>query len=274
MNQEWIREIKENTVFQISGKTPVTYSFGEPEYAALIEQYHLAEIAGTGDLEKSLHMLSWVNSHIRHKGNYDNSDTQDALTLLGAAFDKNYGINCLAMSIVLFECLLALRVRARVMYMMPKNAQDGDNHVVVEAYVPDRNKWIMLDPTYGSYCLNSEGEILNLYEIRNCIAQDTEYYFSASMNYNGNPVDDMDEIKTYYAKNLFFFRCKSIQGYGQHRNYGNILEIAPSGFDVHKRMTDNLRFRIDVCGDLEIFHTWMQYEENLGNVYIDPLSIY
>ena len=198
MNQEWIREIKENTVFQISGKTPVTYSFGEPEYAALIEQYHLAEIAGTGDLEKSLHMLSWVNSHIRHKGNYDNSDTQDALTLLGAAFDKNYGINCLAMSIVLCECLLALRVRARVMYMMPKNAQDGDNHVVVEAYVPDRIKWIMLDPTYGSYCLNSEGEILNLYEIRNCIAQDTEYYFSASMNYNGNPVDDMDEIKTFW----------------------------------------------------------------------------
>lgn len=187
-----------------------------------------------GDLEKSLHMLSWVNSHIRHKGNYDNSDTQDALTLLGAAFDKNYGINCLAMSIVLCECLLALRVRARVMYMMPKNAQDGDNHVVVEAYVPDKNKWIMLDPTYGSYCLNSEGEILNLYEIRNCIAQDTEYYFSASMNYNGNPVDD----------------------------------------DVHKRMTDNLRFRIDVCGNLEIFHIRMQYEENLGNVYIDPLSIY
>lgn len=78
MNQEWIKEIKENTVFQISGKTPVTYSFGEPEYAALAEQYHLTEIAGTGDLEKSLHMLSWVNSHIRHKGNYDNSECQQA----------------------------------------------------------------------------------------------------------------------------------------------------------------------------------------------------
>ena len=274
MNQEWTREIKENTVFRISGKTPVTYSFREPEYKILEAQYHLTEIAGTGDLEKTLHMLSLVNSHIRHKGNYDNSDTQDALTLLGAAFGKDYGINCLAMSIVLCECLLALHVRARVMYMMPKNAEDGDNHVVAEAYIPERNKWIMLDPTYGSYCLNSEGEILNLYDIRNCIVRDKDYYFSSSMNYNGSPVDDTDEIKNYYAKNLFFLRCKSIQGYGQHRDYGNILEMAPSGFDVHKRMTDNLRFRIRVCGDLEIFHDWMQYEENLRNVYIDPASIY
>ena len=69
--------------------------------------------------------------------------------------------------------------------MMPRNVEDGDNHVVVEAFVSDLNKWIMLDPTYGCYCLTSEGKILNLYEIRNHIVRDKEYHFSETMNYNG-----------------------------------------------------------------------------------------
>lgn len=274
MNQEFIRAIKENTEFQVSAETEIQYKLQEPEYAALDEQYQLSEIAGKTDSEKALQMLAWVNRHMHHKGNYDNSDQQDALTLLTLAFDKDYGINCLALSIVLCECLLALHVKARVMYMMPKNAEDGDNHVVVEAFISDTGKWIMLDPTYGSYCLNSDGNILNLYEMRNHIVKDKEYYFSRSMNYNGHAIDDIEDIKDYYAKNLFFFRCKSIQGYGQHREYGNILEIAPKGFDVHKRMTENLQFRIKACGHLEIFEIWKKYEENLKNIYIDITSVY
>ncbi len=94
------------------------------------------------------------------------------------------------------------------------------------------------------------------------------------MNYNGEIVDDIEDVKNYYAKNLFFLRCKSVQGYGQHREYGNILEIAPIGFDVHKRMVKNLLFRIKEYGDFEMFRIWMKYEESLENKYIDVNSIY
>lgn len=92
------------------------------------------------DLEKALNLLGWVNQHIRHKGNYDNSDRQDALTLLEAAFDKDYGINCLAMSIVLCECLLAVKIKARVMYMMPQNVEDGDTIAVKYDFGSDTTK--------------------------------------------------------------------------------------------------------------------------------------
>ena len=274
MNKEFLREIKENTEFQVSDEVAIEYQKQEPEYAILEDKYHISNIAGQSDLERALNLLDWVNHHIRHTGNYDNSDRQDALTLLELAFDKDNGINCLAMSIILCECLLAVKVKARVMYMMPKSTDDGDNHVVVEAFVSDKNKWIMLDPTYGSYCLDSKGEILNLYEIRNCIVRDEEYRFSDTMNYNGVKVDDIDDVKEYYAKNLFFLRCKALQGYGQHREYGNMLEIAPKGFDVHKRMVENLLFRIKTYGDFEIFRIWMAYEESLQNRYIDIESIY
>lgn len=274
MNKDYISAIKENVRFQVSHEIEIEYRKQEPECRELEEQYLLSSIAAGSDLEKAVSLLSWVNSHIRHTGNYDNSDRQDALTLLKIAFDKDYGINCLSMSIILCECLLAVSVKARVMYMMPKAVEDGDNHVVVEAFIPELNKWIMLDPTYGSYCMDAEGDILNLYEIRNCIAEDQMYYFSKDMNYNGESVDDIEDVRNYYAKNLFFLRCRSVQGYGQHREYGNMVEMAPAGFDVHRRMIENLKYRTRTYGDFEPFRVWMQYEESLDNQYIDINSIY
>lgn len=252
----------------------INYKLDTSEYKDLEEKYYLSDIAGENDLDKALNLLAWVNSHIRHTGNYDNSDKQDALTLLELAFDKDYAINCLAMSIVLCECLLAVGAKARVMYMMPESTEDGDNHVVVEAFVSDLDKWIMLDPTYGSYCLDVQGNILNLHELQSMIAGSEEIHFTKTINYNGEVVDDLEDVKNYYAKNLFFLRCKSVQGYGEHREYGNILEIAPQGFDVHKRMVENLKFRIREYGDCEIFQKWMCYEENLQNQYVDIEAIY
>lgn len=274
MDHVFIDEIKKNQVFQATARIPIAYKTSGPEYEMLKEAYHFSNFVGERDFDKAFNLLAWVNRHFRHTGNYDNSDRQDALTLLKLAFDSGYGINCLAMSIVLCECLLAVNVKARVMYMMPKEPNDSDNHVVVEAFISELNKWVMLDPTYGSYCLDADGNILNLYEMRNCIAEGKEYHFSNTINYNGQTVDDLDDVKIYYAKNLFFFRCKSVQGYGRHIECGDILELAPKGFDVHGRMVENLLFRINTYGNHKAFQTWMAYEKSLDNQYIDIASIY
>lgn len=114
----------------------------------------------------------------------------------------------------LCECLLAVNVKARVMYMMPKDANDADNHVVVEAFISDLNKWIMLDPTYGSYCLDSNKIILNLYELRKHIVEDKEYHFSQSINYNGTMVDDIDDVKIIMQKTCFFLDVKLCKDMG------------------------------------------------------------
>ncbi len=274
MNKIYSDAIKRNIHFQNQDIVDIMYQFHCPEYSLLEEKYHIKQIAGKSDLDKALKLLIWVNKHIHHTGNYDNSDEQDALTLLEVAYDKEYGINCLSMSIVLCECLLAVNIKARVMYMMPQEVNDGDNHVVVEAFISELNKWIMLDPTYGSYTINSKGYILNLYELRKCIEQDKNYLFSETINYNGTEVEDIDDVKDYYAKNLFFLRCKKYQGYGQHRQYGNIIEVAPCDFDVHERMIENLKYRINEYGNFPIFLTWKEYEENLNNVYVDIETIY
>ncbi len=218
MNEKYKNEIQRNRIFQDGEKVAIEYCLQCKEYALLEQKYHIAEIAGEGDLCKALNLLQWVNAHIHHTGNYDNSDKQDSLTLMELAFDKDYGINCLAMSVVLCECLLAVGVRARVVYMMPNDA---------------------------------------------------EFFFSEHLNYNGNEVEDLEDLKEYYAKNLFFLRCKSRQGYGEHIAYGNMLEIAPAQFDVHKRMVTNLLYRIKTYGNCEVFTLWKNYESDLCNRYID-----
>ena len=276
MGMDYPALLGENQSFRSDYPAEIKYVFSCKEYESLEKEYGIRETAGKGStFLQAVNLLEWVNKNIRHKGNYDNSDPQDALHLLSLAYIKdNTGINCLSMSIILSECLLASGIYARVVYMMPKAADDGDNHVVAEAFIAEWNKWIMLDPTYGSYCCDSSGEVLNLYEIRKRIINDEEYFFSDKLNYNGETVSDLADLKEYYAKNLFFLRSKARQGYGMHREYGDMVEMAPINFDVHERMLLNLQYRIHEYGECDLFTDWMSYESQLDNRYVDIESFY
>ena len=85
---------------------------------------------------------------------------------------------------------------------------------------------------------------------------------------------DIEDIKAYYKKNVFFFRCKSIQEYGSHREHGNMTEITSKGFNVHERMVKNLQYRMKLYGESEYFVKWLKYESELENVYISEDAFY
>lgn len=255
-------------------ESAITYKTDSVEFEELREKYHLEEFVGLSDFQTCENVLKWVNKNIIHTGNYDGSDRQDALILLARAYQTQKGINCLSMSIVLCECLLALGIPTRVVYMMPEAIEDGDNHVVVESYISELRKWVMLDATYGSYCFDMHGNPLYLREIREVINAGTDYVFSELLNYNGETSLDIEDIKAYYKKNVFFFRCKSIQEYGSHREHGNMIEIAPEGFNVHERMVKNLEYRMKLYGESEYFVKWLKYESELANVYISEDAFY
>ena len=276
MSTEYDVLLAANKNFRADKKAEISYIFSCEEYQELEREYGIRHTAGKGGtFLQALHLLEWVHQNIRHKGNYDNSDPQDALHLLSLAYKKEgFGVNCLAMTIVLAECLLAAGMYARVVYMMPAAAADGDNHVVAEVFITEWNKWILLDPTYGSYCADDSGTVLNLYDIRNLVSSGGGYSFSKNLDYNGERVSDLEDIKEYYAKNLFFLRSKSVQGYGVHREFGNMLELAPAGFDVHERMVANLQYRIKEYGACKLFSDWLAYERELCNRYIDINTFY
>lgn len=252
----------------------ITYDTKSYEYVELIAKYQLDHFKAEMDFETCKNVLFWLNKNVLHMGNYDGSDVQDALTLLKRSYKTGDGINCLSLSIVLSECLLALGIRARVVYMMPEAIEDGDNHVVVEAYISEWEKWIMLDATYGTYCEDEQGRVLNLDELKNVIQSNEKYTFSENLNYNGETDLDVEDIRNYYEKNVFFFRCKSVQGYGAHREHGDMLEIAPVDFDVHHRMVENLKWRIKQYGECDFFTKWLKYESELENTYMSLEELY
>lgn len=240
----------------------------DADYKELCETYKLNEIAGTkSDFDKAVNLLHWISSNTYHYGNYDNHVKNTAMELLQYAFGKgeDCGINCRSLSLALTECLLAIGIKARVVYLMPFSPYDFDNHVVCEAFISEENKWVMIDPTYDLYA-TANGVHLSIYELRNALANQEEVIYNKEMNYNGEIISNED-ISTYYAKDLFRFMVSDIQGSNAEAIDGRrFIEITPCGYDVKQYTLANIDYRIKKWGDSENLQTWRKNAE--GNTLI------
>ena len=174
----------------------------------------------------------------------------------------------------LMECLLAVGIKARVVYMLPYSPYDGDNHVVCEAWVSELHKWIMVDPTYNAVVLDEHNEPLNIMEIRNALADRDKLHFANGLNYNGDEVDEAD-VMEYYAKDMFWFMIRDIQGCdNENRPDGHILTIVPEGYDIHKSKLLNIDYRISCWGDNDLLQQRkIQIEEEIP-IFISLESLY
>jgi transglutaminase-like putative cysteine protease len=246
----------------------ISYLLGA-DYSNLCKTYKLNEVAGTGtDFNKAINLLDWISSHIYHYGNYDNHVINTAINLFDYAFDKGerYGINCRSLSLALTECLLAIGIKARAIYIMPFSPYDFDNHVVCEAWIGEIEKWVMLDPTYNLYAtLNSIP--LNILELRGLLANQEEVVYNNEANYNGTPINK-DEITTYYAKDLFRFMISDIQGSDSENIEGRrLIYITPNGYDVKQFTLANIDFRIKKSGNNENLQIWRKNAEEDRIIY-------
>jgi len=239
------------------GKVSFKYEMDHPSYELLRDKYDLIKIAGKdSDLSKALNLLTWLSESVSYKGNSGNEFTeQNAFELLNYAFGKGekYGINCLALSITLSECFHAVGLTSKVVSLNPLSPYDCDNHVVVSVYIEENRKWIMVDPTYNAYISDLEGNILGLVELREKLANQDEVIFNKGVNCNGDYCIDHEELKTYMAKNLFYFRSSQIQTFGSHELRENTIEFVPRGFNVKERMIENNKYLIKTLAKTDVF---------------------
>lgn len=111
-------------------------------------QYNLdAIVAGAAnDTEKALRMVNWVHKQWKHNGANEPSKP-DALTILAEAKEgKNF--RCVEYGIVTAAALNAIGLPARTMGLKMKDVEtieSGAGHVLLEVYLPDLQKWVMLD---------------------------------------------------------------------------------------------------------------------------------
>jgi hypothetical protein len=179
-----------------------TYDFDDPRLAELDAAWGLREIAGAGDTQsRALNLLHWLCAHTRH-GNPQSLPEglrMHAAALLGWSFDQpGNDPNCKHLSVILSTCLLAVGVKAYALWCFPK-VYEGDNHVVVQAWLPEEGRWILLDPSWDVYFTGEAGRILSAPEVRGRLAS------GAALRLNPEGQKVADWYIGYMAKDMYCF---------------------------------------------------------------------
>lgn len=119
-------------------------------------------------------------------------------------------------------CVQAVGIKARTVYLMPKEYNTGDNHVVTHVYLEEESRWIMVDPSWNGYFSDKDGRIMDVFELRDAFANGKSASLNEEANHNGSPADE-DYYKKYTAKNLYWFQITL--GHTTYSSY-------PSGLDL------------------------------------------
>ncbi|WP_310604892.1 transglutaminase domain-containing protein [Anaerosporobacter sp.] len=170
-NQIYIMEsgiLSNNLDYGVGEDIALQYDFDKEEYAQLINQYKINDIAKTGtEFEQVKNLMNEFSRRLYHYSNYDNHIDMNAIALLEYSLDnKKNGINCRSKSQILNEMCLALGIYARKVWIMPYSNYDTECHVVNEIWDTSLNKWIMFDITNNQYWVDDKGMPLSILEIR------------------------------------------------------------------------------------------------------------
>ncbi|MBB6612810.1 transglutaminase domain-containing protein [Pontibacter sp. Tf4] len=114
----------------------------------LREQYNLdAIVAGAAnDTERALRMVNWVHKQWDHNG-MNQPSQPDALTIL-AEVKQGKQFRCVEYGTVTAAALNSIGLPARRLGLKMKEVETtefGAGHVLLEVYLPDLKKWVLLD---------------------------------------------------------------------------------------------------------------------------------
>jgi hypothetical protein len=137
-------------------------------------EYQLDKVvAGAkNDTEKALKMMNWVHQQWKHNGSNQPSKP-DALTILQEARDGKQ-FRCVEYGIVTTACLNAVGLKSRVLGLKTKDVEttaSGAGHVVLETYLNDLGKWVILDSQWDAMPV-LKGKPLNAVEFQEALRND------------------------------------------------------------------------------------------------------
>lgn len=179
----------------------------DPRLVNLRKTLNLDSIAGSGDeISKIKNLCLWLHNTVRHDGGSNNPEEKNALALLKVCKEENRGVNCRMLSTILNECYLAMGFKSRFMTCMPKSDKDTDCHVVNIVWSNQLDKWIMADPSFYAFFLDSKGNLLGLEEARQMIVAGKTVKVNPEANWNGQKRSEAQHLE-YMAKNLYWFSC-------------------------------------------------------------------
>lgn len=187
--------------------------------------------------QKALAIGKFVTNNIPHANQKEYPQNVDAIGLWEYTKNVEPAFNCRLHSIMTFELLSSVGIKARYITCLPQDVNDRDCHVVNEVWLPEQNKWVMLDTDMGGHFVTDiSGKLLSLKEMREHYIANKEMIF-----YPG--YEDGHSNKTYYykymAKNSYWYaRWNNLgfyqEDYDNHPNHElreTYYALVPSGFE-------------------------------------------
>jgi hypothetical protein len=189
-----------------------TYEFRyekQPENNAFLSQlrteYNLNEVikGAKNDTEIALKIMNWVHNQWKHNGS--NQPTKsDALTILKEAKEGQL-FRCVEYGIVTASALNSVGLKSRVLALKTKDVEtteSGAGHVVLETYLNDLGKWVMLDGQWDAMPV-LKGKPLNAVEFQNAIVKDYDKLEIKSISGTGKRT-----YANWIAPYLYYFDVK------------------------------------------------------------------
>jgi transglutaminase-like putative cysteine protease len=184
---------------------------GDPYLTRLREEYALDSlVAGRkSEYEKVRAVSRWVRSRWEHNGS-NMPEKPDPISILEEA-KQGKRFRCVEYSAVLAGALNAVGIPARVVSLLTEDVEtreSGAAHVVAEAYLADRKKWVMVDGQWD-VIPTLKGRPLGAVEFQRALARRAK----------GLGVDTFSGVKAdgyfeWVAPYLFYFITKFDGRYG------------------------------------------------------------
>lgn len=238
----------------------------EPYLTLLREENHLLGVVSDckKDIEKIQRLCFWVHSLWKHDG-FNEPEAPDPISILRAVREGKR-FRCVEYSTVLHGCLNAVGIPSRIVGLMTADVEtreSGAGHIVVEAYLGDCSKWVIVDPQWDMIPIWKQ-KPLHALEFRKAIETNRQEIYL--LNHSGvNKAKYLDWIFPY----LYYLRINTDNRVG---NSDDILQA-----DMQRQKSQSLIFVPDGAKQPTVFQRRYTFENvsyinDESEFYLDPVT--
>ncbi|WP_418983263.1 transglutaminase domain-containing protein [Alistipes sp.] len=177
--------------------------------------------------ENTLALARFVARNIPHANQQVQPQTRNSTALWEYHLHTEPAFNCRLHAILLHELLLASDIVNRFVTCLPADSLDSDCHVVNIVWLPEREKWAMIDSDQQAYAATPDGVPLSLAEMR------SRYIAGEPIEYHAllGEEEDFGDYRAYWAKNLYWFECWEQTGFDKEVGFeGRTVALLPAGY--------------------------------------------
>lgn len=173
LGKQWMALLKQHPDFsaQETGyPVEVTFHYARPtdeNLTKLRDRYHLETVAGKGtEIDQIINLMNWVYGLAEHANEPAIPTDRNAFAFIRMAQVEKKQINCYMKTVILNEVYLSMGFYSRHTHLLPHSHEERESHFVTSVYSRTLDKWILMDPDFGVYVTDEEGNILGVEEIR------------------------------------------------------------------------------------------------------------